>query len=1108
VPIRQRVGICRDQLARQGEHLGSLRGSRADNVTHRGQRPVFDVPSENFEGDWMNGRGFGPDGDVTVFQIASQNEGMTILSTRFKEAVQNSPSVETEECLDSIIQELAASDDAKVLRFQCRQEIAKSKIERRDYKNAIPYLVQLLKTDEFRADIWVQLAICSQQTDNANLFLIAVARVNSIRPQLQFHPPPPSLPPLILAPAPTRFVGYSMVTPCWRLFLQALDKALKDNPFAVPVFQFAEPPLQFHAPETKWDLEEHRPIRFQSIPKISKQRAVTKLGDHSLCAFLGSVVAREFHTGTWTFSEPVLMVAATLINKIASEFRFADICPRDISLTLIEMAVRHLMTSLTPTARLFMAELASAFKPERCSFFLKDVIPPALHHQHALLRIAIVTLEESIRNNLHYTILERQLRACRVNLTGGLFISHAGVFIDEKLLEKKEQQIETLKMIATRSPTVEGAENLFRDPQQLQFLSLANIAALFLHFDDDAAASVFPSFLRLLPELIRKENRGVDNLAKVFDRIRYSMSEESVTNLFSAYKALGEVDSEPELCFSAALSIARASQDDLDKSIKILNILHKELGKRCICHAQDGNFLEYLLDALLPRADGWESEITQAFTCYFSDIALTANSHRSQLHLRCSRFLRPFYEHLVRLDDKLTSFNLFSTYLAIWKHWKSGCGCLESIDGWRMYRSIKKRANQLQKRELPEGFQSQEVLEDLLRNDPVGRIESRIALAKVLIRSFVTSIEPQEEKLDEAIRLLELCTEPHHLLIKAIVLALRHEDSLELFTSLPSFSEVKPECRRLYWTMRLLLERGDEATSQVYAKQAAPLLTKALPPEFALLLGPITGYILRDNKMIQHLINMYCKAKPLSPYPYVYLAKLLNADHAFKLLTPLIRTTVPNIINCFYFDFKPPFLMARPDDGASVRREVLQLWVDMAAASGNYLKLFPLFNPSGKLDQRASRVLNTSRVVFGVDRISICEMYLGELVNAVERKIEKGHLDRSMTERVLDALVRGQQIDLSPSGKEILGRLLQMCWRSLVGKDPTPDITVHELMKQLIDTEEEEDDEEEDEEFVDSSGEDAENESKSQKEEKRTSETAETTKSQTDEEEETSEDSG
>jgi hypothetical protein len=412
----------------------------------------------------MNVRGFGPDGDVTAFQIASQNEGMAALSTRFREAVKNSPSLGTEECLDGTLQGLAASDYATVLRFQCQHEIAKSKIERGDSKNAISHLVQLLRTDEFRADIWVQLAICAQRTDNANLFLIAVARVNSIRPQLHFHPPPPSLPPLVIADAPTRFVGYSVVTQCWRLFLQALEKALKDNPFAVPVFQFAEPPLQFHPPDVEWDIEEHRPVRFQSIPKISKQRAATKLGDHSLCDFFRSVVAREFHTGTWTFSEPVLMVAATLVNKIASEFRFVEKCPRDISSVLIDIAVKYLMTSLTPTARLFMAELASAFRPERCGCFLKDVIPPAIHHQHALLRIAIVTLEESIRNNLHYTVLERQLRACRVNLTGKLFISHTEVVINDSLLERKEHQIEILKMIATRSLTVDGAENLFKAP--------------------------------------------------------------------------------------------------------------------------------------------------------------------------------------------------------------------------------------------------------------------------------------------------------------------------------------------------------------------------------------------------------------------------------------------------------------------------------------------------------------------------------------------------------------------------------------------------------------------------------------------------------------------
>jgi hypothetical protein len=254
---------------------------------------------------------------VTTFQIASQNEGLGVLSTRFKEAVKKLPSEETEEVLNAIVRELAAGDHTKVLRFQYKLEIARSKVERRDYKSATPYLVRLPMAGEFRADIWVQLAICAQHTDNTNLFLITVRRVNSIYQQLHFCPPPPSLPPLVLAPAPTRFVGYSMVTPCWRLFLPAIEKALKDDPFAVPVFQFAEPPLQFHPPETEWDIENHRPLRFSSIPKIGKQRALTKLGDHSLWDFFGSVVAREFHPGTWTFSEPVLMVAATLINKIA-----------------------------------------------------------------------------------------------------------------------------------------------------------------------------------------------------------------------------------------------------------------------------------------------------------------------------------------------------------------------------------------------------------------------------------------------------------------------------------------------------------------------------------------------------------------------------------------------------------------------------------------------------------------------------------------------------------------------------------------------------------------------------------------------------------------------
>jgi hypothetical protein len=149
------------------------------------------------------------------------------------------------------------------------------------------------------------------------------------------------------------------------------------------------------------------------------------------------------------------------------------------------------MTSLRPSARLFMAELASIFKPESCACFLKDVIPPALHHQQAFLRIAFATLKEFIRNNLHYTVLERLLRACGANLVGKLFVAHTAVLIGGALLERKEHPIKILRMMVTRSLTAEDAENLFKDPEQLQFLSRANFAALVLHFDDNAATSVF-----------------------------------------------------------------------------------------------------------------------------------------------------------------------------------------------------------------------------------------------------------------------------------------------------------------------------------------------------------------------------------------------------------------------------------------------------------------------------------------------------------------------------------------------------------------------------------------------------------------------------------------
>ena len=1029
----------------------------------------------------MNVKGIDADGEVSELHVAAQNESMVNITTRFSEAMRKFPSLETENQLIQICQEIEDSPYAKHIRFQCEREIAKSKIERGVYHEAIEYLVKSLKTDSQRTDIWVQLALCAQQTDNVNLFLAANSRLMALRPQLQVDVPPPGLPSLVIPNEKPKFVGYSLQSACWRLFMNALQRGLEDNPYDIPEIMFTAPPIQFGTLHTEWDLDMPLVRMNYQINNSGKQGIVVKLGGYTLPEFFATLVAKERENGngtwTWTFSEPMILLAGTVVNKIA-QFPFVEKCRKDVAMIMIDIAGQYLKDDLTPNARLFLTELASVYKPDMCKHLMMDVSSAHVHSQHALVRISFALLEESIRNNLDYRVLERQMSACKANLSEPLELRHAGVKIDKEMLEKKNKQVQILKMIQTKGATDPETEQLFDDPEQLQFLSLKNVIELFLKFGDEAAKSIFPSFIRGLPDLIRRAPNETDKLLRVFERVTDPMSDDFIQNLHSILKALMEVSAGPELVFGAAIAIARASAEHPERAKKLANI-HKILGKLGVCHLKNGLFLEYLLDALIPSADEFESEITAAFSCYFSDVPLSSNSHHSQLQFRCSRFVQPFYEHVVRIDDRGAPQSLFGPYLAIWKHWKSGCGCIHGIDGWRMYKSIKKRQNLLYKTELPEGYTPQGVLEDLLRNDPGHGTESRIALAKVLIRSYVTSSEPEPRCLQEAIALLsEDCTsEPRLKLNAAIAKALQNNQPLETvdtFTNLAPFSQPKLECRRLYWTIRTMLETHQAERARPYAQEALQFFKAqtALPTEFALPLVSIAAEVLQDRHILKQRIDSFPKGKIPSPYPHLILARLSPPDQAFKLVSDLVRANYANIVNFFHFDFRPPFLMARPDDNNQVRHDVLQMFIDSAAASGNYMKLLGLFNPSNKLDQKASKVMTKNRYIYGIDRYDIFEKYTRELTKIAEEKMQKKGLDGPMTERVMDAIIRGQALETTEGLKQALDELFVIAWKDITGKDPTPEATVNELVRIHLDNEDDyDDDEEEDGEFVDDSDE-------------------------------------
>ena len=865
-----------------------------------------------------------------------------------------------------------------------------------------------------------------------------------------------------------KFIGYSLQSVCWRSFLKLLSDAVETNPYDIPEFVLIQ--AQLNVKETNYILERPKNIRHQNVPIISKQNPIKELGGKSLVDFFQSMVVQYIPPATYLFSEPIIALCATALNQIA-QFPFVkEKVSRDIAIYLINLALNHVFDELLPSTKLFLAELADVYKPDQCGVFLRNIDSANLHTQNSLLRLAYATLQESIRKNLDYGIIENQLNACRLNQTNdnqGLCLAHTGVIINNALLDEKARQISILKMIKTRSTSDINAAELFEKPENIQFLSLPNTINLFLQFDSASKTAAFPKFLMLLPELIIKHRYEIENLSKIFSLVIDPMEKESIDNLIGTFKALNDVGAEPNLIFLCALAIARASVNYSDRA-PILIKVHKQIGKYYVCSSQNGKFLEYLLDALIPRAEEFENDLTSAFTCYFSDVPICNVNHHSNLKFKCCNFVQPYVDHVNRLDTKgnIQQFLLFTPYLGIWKHWKGTCNCIKSIDGWRMYRVIKKKENQLSKSELPEGYTPQMVLEDLLRNDPENRTESRVALGKHLIRSFINAAEPNKATLNEAIQLLS-CGDnsPPLMLINAIAHALlgdNPEVTAEMLFKLEPFNKPKKEARRLYWLMRLLIQTG-QPNKAIDAANAALKLKSELTPDFAIPLQCLAAEIFQDKKIYQDTISSYCKTRIQSPYPFIGLAKDSPPNEAFNIISKLVRPQSVNITSFFHFDFKPPFLMATPDDSNTVRHDILQLFVENAVKSGNYFKIFGLFNPSFKLDRKASKVLSKNRIIYGIDRLWVFEQYVRELTKQYIAKGDK--VDNNLQERAIDALARGAQVDSTESLTDALEALFNYIWKKLNDSDPPPGASVNELINMLT-GQEEEDDEEEDTDFV------------------------------------------
>jgi hypothetical protein len=266
-----------------------------------------------------------------------------------------------------------------------------------------------------------------------------------------------------------------------------------------------------------------------------------------------------------------------------------------------------------------------------------------------------------------------------------------------------------------------------------------------------------------------------------------------------------------KLICSLSISIAKNSQNHPRQDSFLIEI-HNLIGKVGGCYLEGGKFLELLLEVLLRQPSQYNKDLSRAFSCLFSNIPLLPKAHHSNLELKCSKFIQPFINHVhyLHLKNELSSSILFTVYLEIWLHSKKGCNCIQHFNGLLMYKILKKKVNSISKAQLPNNYDPEYVLQELIMNIDDQTSDSQIIRAKRLIKLFYTktsSIEESEKNLVECLSILENETSPKSLLFFGIVIALldkNPEQSLEILQSLPPFQEAKQESRRIYWILPLL----------------------------------------------------------------------------------------------------------------------------------------------------------------------------------------------------------------------------------------------------------------------------------------------------------------
>ncbi|EAY03151.1 hypothetical protein TVAG_345250 [Trichomonas vaginalis G3] len=1065
----------------------------------------------------MNVRGINDEGDEAELQISEQSESFLAISKKFQQAVTLSPSEETEALLASIITDItkkSSSEYEKMLIFQCNREISRSKIQRGKFQEAISYLMESLKFDQSRTNLWADLAKCAQKTQNDQLYRAAIAKVQKLRPQLKYNLANPTVPDLIPCISSPQFISFQLNVTCWRYYLEALKMGHITEPNAILILQFKDE-VNYVQKEPKYAFPEN--IK-QSYFQEPQGKNVFAIGRFTILDFIARLGADPISSNTWVFNCSVSSVLALTLNKLA-ELRYNEPVPGDAAVEMIDLALEYVFDLLTPNAKLFYAELAAEYQIGSAPRFISGIIEPFFHLPNAFLRICYIKLEIAISQNRHYYELERLMKAFTKHMKEPVNLGHISLRMDNKLVNEKNEQIYILQAIddPSTTKTVEMACRYFSPHQLLTFLSLKNVVKLFLQFDDEMVKGVLINFLRMLPAHIRKSSGDVQILDPLFHRFTYAMNDECVQQLWKIFITLNEVQCPKPTLFNCAIAYAYASVLYRNRT-KHLSKMHNLLGSAC--HRENGRFLELLIDALINDPNHNEIDLTKAFGCYFSNVAISTYYHDSKLLLRCSPLMQPFYEHLKNLEDKgnTNPNNFFNPYLLLWMHYikerdenKTDC-CLKNIDGWRVYKVVKRNENKILKTiKLPKHMTTSSLLEDMLRNDPSNSPESRLALQKIIIKGYmiqkqqeahsriIANIPPEEmsinddtSKLEEVLRQISQEENPTHYqkLIHAIVSSFVYHDKMpalnELFEIEAFVDQPKKEAKRIYWILRLMEENGmirDDRMMQLlqYSLQFVNTYasTNKIPAESSILLLVQISKISGDIGILRKAIEVFCQSKITLPHPYVELAKRVEPLEAFKLLQKMIRNRVLNINNYVHFEYKVPFLMCHPHDIEDIKREIVNLFIDNAAKSGNYASFFILVHPSGRTDRKLSKVFRESRYAFGVDRAYIFVRYFTALIKDYESTSEH---KKDQNERSLDALMKSEHIlnlklsdgnYIVPVGlrneiKELQTGFLKTMWKSILNQEIPDGATINDFFRQVYQTQDSVEKEEEDDgEFVD-----------------------------------------